>query len=380
MARDYYEVLGVAREASEGDLKKAYRQLAMQHHPDRNNGDPAAEETFKEITEAYEVLRDPEKRQRYDRYGAAGLSGAANYHHFDIAEALSVFMRDFGGGGGFDAFFGGGQRDRRARRRGQDVQLSLRLTLADVAKGTTRKVKLKTLEPCGKCQGKGTADGKEPERCATCGGAGEVQRTANSFFGQFVSVSACPACGGEGVTIRHPCPECRGDGRIRAERTLSIEVPAGVSAANYLTLRGEGAAGPRGGTRGDVIVALDIADDEHFERHGDDILYDLQLSFSQATLGGEFKVPTPDGGEAALKVPAGTQSGTVLTLRGRGLPGVSDGRKGSLHVRIHVWTPAALTPEQEALFKKLASMEADMPRDASLTRKLWEKMREALGS
>ncbi|MSR07642.1 MAG: molecular chaperone DnaJ [Gemmatimonadetes bacterium] len=381
MARDYYEVLGVERTASEAELKKAYRQLALQHHPDRNNGDKAAEEQFKELTEAYEVLRDPDKRTRYDRYGVAGVSGAgASYQHFDLSEALSVFMRDFGGMGGFDAIFGGGERSRRARSRGQDVQLSVRLTLADVAKGAKRKVKLKTLEACKTCKGKGTANGKEPERCKTCAGAGEVQRATNSFFGQFVSVAACPTCHGEGIVIHDPCTECRGDGRVRAERTLDIEVPPGVSASNYLTLRSEGAAGPRGGPKGDVIVALEIADDEHFERHGDDILTQLPLSFSEAALGGEFKVLTPDGTEAVLKVPSGTQGGAVLTLRGRGLPGLNDGRKGSLHVRVQVWTPTRLTAEQETLFRKLASMEPGMSRDDSLGRKLWERVREALGS
>src|SRR5262245_54324204 len=235
--RDFYEVLGVERGASDGELKKAYRQLALQYHPDRNNGDRTAEEQFKEITEAYEVLRDPEKRARYDRYGMAGMSGSASYHHFDLAEALSVFMRDFGGMGGFDAFFGGGDRARRARGRGQDVQMQLKLTLADVAKGVNRKVKVRTLEPCRKCGSKGTADGSEPQRCATCGGAGEVQRATNSFFGQFVSVSTCPSCGGEGVTIRKPCPECHGEGRVRGDRTIEIEVPPGVSSSNYLTLR-----------------------------------------------------------------------------------------------------------------------------------------------
>lgn len=380
MARDFYAVLGVARDASEADLKKAYRQLALQHHPDRNNGDRASEEQFKEITEAYEVLRDADKRARYDRYGVAGLSGGGGggFAHFDITEALSVFMRDFGGMGGFDAFFGGGDRGRRARRRGEDVQLSLRLTLAEVTRGVTRKIKLKTPEPCKKCHGKGTADGADPDRCATCGGAGEVQRATNSFLGQFVAVSACPACGGEGVTIRKPCSECRGDGRVRAERTIDIEVPAGVSAQNYLTLRGQGAAGPRGGPRGDVVVAIEIEEDKRFERHGDDLVYDLELSFSQAALGGEFKVPTPEGNDTTLTVPSGTQSGAVISLRGKGLPGLNDGRRGHLHVRIHVWTPARLTPEQEALFRKLSQMEPGMPR-ATAERGFWDRMREALG-
>src|SRR3989442_814732 len=218
MPRDYYDVLGVARDANDADLKKAYRRLAMEYHPDRNNGDKRSEEQFKQVSEAYEVLRDPEKRARYDRYGHAGLAGGGGggWHPFDLSEALSVFMRDFGAMGGFDGMFGGGERSRRARRRGQDVQLTLRLTLAEVAKGTIRKVKLKSLEPCERCKGRGTADGKEPERCSTCGGSGEVQRATQSFFGHFVSVSACPACGGEGTVIRKPCPDCRGDGRVRA--------------------------------------------------------------------------------------------------------------------------------------------------------------------
>jgi molecular chaperone DnaJ len=382
MARDYYEVLGVSREANETELKKAYRKLAMEFHPDRNNGDRSAEERFKEVAEAYEVLRDPEKRARYDRYGEAGLSGAssAGWHHFDLSEALSIFMRDFGGMGGLDALFGGGERARRSRMQGQDIQIVMRLTFADVAKGLTRKVKIKTLESCHRCKGQGTADGATPERCGVCGGSGEVRRATQSFFGQFLSVSPCPNCGGEGTVIRKPCPDCRGEGRVRAEKTVEIEVPAGISANNYLTLRGKGAVGVRGGPPGDLIVGIEVEEDARFERNGDDVIFDLPVSFSQAALGGQFSIPTPEGGSAPVDLRPGAQSETVITLRGKGLPNVNSGRKGDLHVRVHVWTPTQLTAEQQELFKRLASLEGKPPEVDRDGRSLWNRMKEALGS
>lgn len=380
MARDYYEVLGVPREVSEGDLKKAYRKLAMQYHPDQNNGDGAAAEKFKEVAEAYDVLRDPDKRARFDRYGMAGMSGggAAGWHHFDLSEALSIFMRDFGGMGGLDSLFGGGERGRRARMRGQDVQIVLKLTFAEVARGASRKVKLKTLDTCGKCRGRGTAGGEEPEKCGTCNGVGEVRRAAQSFFGQFVTVQPCPTCGGDGTVIRKPCTECHGEGLVRADRTVDVEVPAGIAANNYMTLRGKGAAGPRGGPAGDLLVGIEIEEDERFERNGDDVIFDLLVSFSQAALGGQFTVPTPEGGAATVEIRAGAQSGTVITLRGKGLPNVSNGRRADLHVRVHVWTPTDLTPEQQELFRRLAGMEGKPPTLGS--KGLWDRMKEALGT
>lgn len=384
MPRDYYEVLGVAHGASDGELKKAYRKLALEFHPDRNNGDRVAEERFKEITEAYEVLRDPEKRARYDRYGAAGLGGgSAGAYHFDLSEALSIFMRDFGGMGGLETLFGGGggggERRRQARQRGQDVQIVLRLSLAEVAKGVTRKVKLKTLEACGHCKGRGTADGSAPERCGVCGGSGEVRRATQSFLGQFLSVAPCPSCGGEGTVIRKPCPECRGEGRVRADKTIEVEVPSGVSSNNYLTLRGKGAAGPRGGPPGDLIVGIEVEPDPRFERNGDHVIYDLPVSFSQAALGGAFAIPTPDGGTANLDLRGGVQSGTVMTVRGKGLPNVNTGRRGDLHVRVNVWTPTDMSAEQEDLFRRLAAVEGKPPAEDGGGRRLWDRMKEALG-
>ncbi|HWZ28393.1 MAG TPA: DnaJ domain-containing protein, partial [Gemmatimonadales bacterium] len=297
MSAEFYKILGVSIDATADDVKRAYRKLAMEHHPDRNNGDKKAEEKFKEITEAYEVLRDPDLRANYDRYGEAGVKGAGGggggFHgqHVDLSEALNIFMRDFGGLGGFDAIFGGGQRTQRDRRRGQDVKVTLRLTLAEVATGTTKTVKMKTLDPCPVCAGTGARKGTKITTCRTCGGSGEVRRTAQSLFGPLVSVGACPTCDGEGTLIADPCPECRGDGRVRAEKTVQVDVPAGVADHHYLTLRGHGVPGPRNGPAGDLIAVLEIEEDPRFERHEDDLVYDQALSFSQAALGADIEVP-----------------------------------------------------------------------------------------
>lgn len=382
MARDFYDVLGVSRNASTDDIKKAYRKLAMQYHPDRNDGDKAAEEHFKEVSEAYDVLRDPEKRSTYDRFGMAGLKGGGGgfgFHPFDLSEALNMFMRDFGAMGGFDAFFGGGQRSHRTRRRGQDIRVSLKLKLAEVAHGASRKIKLTTLKQCGVCGGSGAEPGSSAGPCQTCGGVGEVRRAQHSLFGQLVSVTTCPTCEGEGSVIANPCRECAGDGRVRAQSVVEIDVPPGVSHENYLTLRGKGAAGPRNGPPGDLLVELEVEEDERFERRGDDLVFDLPVAFSQAALGAQFVIPTPYGDEK-LEVPGGTQSGTVLTLRNKGLPNVNDGRRGSLFVRIQVWTPTKLDPELRAAFERLSELEGDPPSEETLGRRIWNRMKEAFGT
>ena len=373
---DFYALLGVQRDASETDIKKAYRKLAMEYHPDRNRA-PDAEAKFKEITEAYEILRDPQKRAAYDRYGKAGVGGAGGgfgYHHVDLSEALNIFMRDFGGMGGFESIFGG--RSREDTRRGQDVRVTVKLTLAEVAAGIKKNVKLKTLERCGTCAGSGAKPGSKPTTCGTCNGSGEVRRAARSMFGQFVSVSPCPTCAGEGTVILQACEVCRGEGRVKGEKTVTVEVPAGVSSNNYLTLRGQGAVGPRNGPSGDLLVMLDIRDDERFERNGDDLIYDLSLSFSQAALGGEFAVPTPYGDEQ-IRIPAGTQPETVLRLKSRGLPVLGQAAKGDLLIRVHVWTPERLSDEQERLFRELAKLEGEPPKRSP---GFWSKLKEALGA
>ena len=374
---DFYQLLGVSRDASDAEIKKAYRKLAMEHHPDRNRS-PDAEARFKEIAEAYEVLRDPQKRAAYDRYGRAGVgagTGGFGFHHVDLSEALEIFMRDFGGLGGLESLFGGG-RPQAESRRGQDIRVTVKLTLGEVATGAKKNVRLKTLERCETCAGSGARPGTRPSPCTTCGGSGEVRRAARSMFGQFVSVSPCPTCAGEGQVIAEPCDVCRGEGRVRGDRTVTVDIPAGVSANNYVTLRGQGAAGPRNGPAGDLLVMLDIKGDERFERQGNDLVHDLPLSFSQAALGGEFEVPTPLGSER-IRVPAGTQTGTMLRLKGKGLPSIGQASVGDLLIRVHVWTPEKLSPEQERLFRQLAAVEGDPPkRDAGF----WSRLREALGA
>jgi len=374
---DFYVLLGVSRDATEVEIKKAYRKLAMEYHPDRN-GAPEAEAKFKEITEAYEILRDPQKRAAYDRYGKAGVGaggGGFGFHHVDLAEALNIFMRDFGGMGGFESIFGGG-RARTDARRGQDVRVTVKLTLAEVATGVKRTVRFKAPERCSVCEGTGAKPGTKPTTCATCGGSGEVRRAARSMFGQFVSVSPCPTCGGEGVVVLDQCDVCRGEGRVRADRTVAVEIPAGVSGNNYLTMRGQGASGPRNGPAGDLLVMLDIKDDERFERQGDDLVFDLALSFSQAALGTSVTVPTPYG-DQEVQVAAGTQPETVIRLRGRGLPVLGQTAKGDLIVRVHVWTPERLTAEQERLFRELATLEGEPPKRSP---GFWSKLKEALGA
>ena len=370
---DYYALLGVPRDASENDIKKAYRRLAMQYHPDRNP-ESGAEAKFKEITEAYEVLCHAEKRAMYDRYGKAGVGGGAagGFHHVDLSEALNIFMRDFGG---FESIFGAA-RSQADSRRGQDIRVTVKLTLAEVATGVKRTVKLKGYDRCQACEGSGAKPGTRPTACATCGGSGEVRRAARSVFGQFVSVSPCPTCAGEGSVVKETCEVCRGEGRLRADRSVVVEIPAGVSANNYLTLRGQGAAGPRNGPAGDLLVMLEIKEDDRFERNGDDLAYDMALSFSQAALGGQFIVPTPYG-EETLTVAPGTQTGSVMTIRGKGLRRLGQSVNGDLHVRMHVWTPERLSPEQELLFRELAKVEGEPPKRSS---GLWSRLKQALGA
>ena len=379
---DYYEVLGVPRNADEATLKRAYRKLAMQYHPDRNNGDRTAEAKFKELTEAYEVLRDPEKRAIYDRYGEAGLRGRAGqaqgFHAFDLSEALNIFMRDFGGFGSFDELFGGRGRGHPAERRGNDLKAAVSLTLVEVATGTKKTLKYKVLVPCETCGGTGAKAGTEPVTCRTCGGTGELRRAQRSIFGQFVSVTPCPACVGEGRVITDTCTICRGDGRVRVDRTVAVDVPPGVSSSNYITLRGQGHSGARGGPAGDLVVMLEVEEDERFQRHGDDLIYDLPMSFSQAALGAEVTVPTPYG-EESVKVPAGTQAGTVLRLKGRGLPHLGAASKGDMHIRVGIWTPDRLTPEMQRLFRELSQHEGEPPAGRA-GRSFWDRMKDALGA
>ncbi|MEX1182216.1 MAG: molecular chaperone DnaJ [Gemmatimonadota bacterium] len=381
--RDYYEVLDVDRHADADVIKRAYRRLALQHHPDRNAGSAEAENQFKELTEAYEVLKDPNKRAAYDRYGHAGIKGGAaggSYGGFSFHDALDVFMRDFGGFGVEDLFggTGRGRRGGQSVRKGADTRVTLPLTLEDVANGAQRKLNVELLDPCTLCDGSGAAEGASAVRCATCSGAGEVRRVQRSFLGQLVSVMPCPDCGGEGQRIEQPCEQCGGRGVEEASREIEVNVPAGVSTGDYITMRGQGNAGGRGGPRGDVLVVLDVQEDERFLRDGADLVYELPVTFSQAALGAELEVPTI-GGVARLKVAPGTQSGRLLRMRGKGLPQLQGTTRGDLIIRISVWTPTSLTPEHEALFRKLARAEAPAERvDDGRDRGFWNRVKEAL--
>jgi len=379
---DLYATLGVARDASDADIKQAYRKLATKWHPDRNDGAKEAEEKFKEVTEAYDVLRDPEKRAAYDRYGEAGLRGAGGrgqYQHVDLSDALNIFMRDFGGFGMGDIFGGAGQR-RGGPRRGADLRVRLPLTLEEVANGTKKTIKLNVSDPCAGCGGTGAANGAQPVRCTTCGGSGEIRRVQRSFLGQMVSVSPCPACGGEGQRIEKLCETCNGRGVQAGEKTVEVDVPAGVSSGDYLTLRGQGNAGPRGAARGDILVVMEVEDDERFIRDGNDLIYELPVTYTQAALGSDVEIPTV-GGTARVKIPAGIQSGRMLRLRGKGLPHLQGAGRGDMIIRVVVWIPDELTAEQAALLQKLAKIETKAPTKLAPDedRGFWSKVKEAFG-
>jgi molecular chaperone DnaJ len=378
---DYYERLGVARGADADAIKKAYRQLAMQYHPDRNDS-PDAEEQFKRVTEAYEVLRDPEQRQLYDRFGEAGVkrgagSGpAGGFGNFDFADAFEVFMREFGGMG-FGDIFGGRASRSRGPRRGADLKLRLKVSLEEAARGVERSVKVKVLDACSRCGGSGAEPGTAPERCATCHGAGEVRQVQRSMLGQFVSVRPCPDCGGVGERILNPCSECSGGGRVRVDRTVKLDVPAGVSTDDYLKLSGRGNAGPDGGPRGDVLVLVEVEEDRRFQRVGDDLVYNLAVTMSQAALGAEVEVPTIIDGTAKLKVPHGIQSGQALRLRGRGMPRLRATGRGDQVVRVLVWTPTDLSREERDVLEKLRDVERQPPEPDTEEPGFWERVKRA---
>jgi molecular chaperone DnaJ len=377
---DFYAVLEIARTASDDEIKTAYRKLAMRYHPDRNNGSADAEEKFKQITEAYDALRDPNKRAAYDRYGEAGLrgGGGGGFHHVDLSEALGIFMRDFGGGfGGLDELFGSA-RSGGSVRTGADVKISLELTLAEAATGVEKTVKAKLLDACDRCTGSGAEPGTSSQVCSTCAGAGEVRRAQRSFFGQFVTVAPCPTCKGEGRIVQSPCKKCRGEGRLRAEREIVVNVPAGVASNQYMTLRGVGNAGARGGPPGDVHVIFEVADDPRFERDGEDLYTEVLLTYPQLALGADINVPLVTG-EMILHVPPSTQSGQVFHLRGRGLPRVNGSGTGDLHVRVQMWTPEEIGDEERQLITRLGEIQPSVPADGR-GKGFWEKMKEVLGA
>ena len=380
--RDYYEILGVGRGASGDEIKKAYRKLAVKYHPDKNPGDKAAEESCKEATEAYEVLKDDQKRQIYENYGHDGLRGAGaggfdGFAGFDIGDALRAFMRDFGGFGFDDIFDMGGSRQRQSGpSRGKDLQVNLDLTLEEIASGVEKQLKIKRMVACDICSGSGAEPGSSTKSCPTCGGQGQVRKVSRSLFGQFVNVQACPHCSGEGRIIERACKTCAGHGLVKGQTTVKVKIPAGVSSGNYISVRGSGNYGPRGGQPGDALVVIREKEHKQFTRRGDDIICEVPLSFSQAALGAEIDVPTLDG-DSGLKIPSGTQSGKIFLLRNKGIRHLNGMRKGDQLVRVVVWTPSNLSADEKALFKKLDKSRGDKPPNAD--RSFFEKLRETLG-
>jgi molecular chaperone DnaJ len=361
--RDYYEVLGVDRNASKDDIKKAYRKLAFEYHPDKNPGDSAAEESFKEATEAYEVLNDAERRSLYDQYGHAGLSGAGagggspfggGFGGFDLSDALRAFMRDFGGfgGGGFDDLFGGSRGARAGRsQRGRDLQVKVKLTLKDVAAGTEKQIRVNKLVACETCSGSGSRSGQSAT-CDVCQGSGQVKHVQRSLLGQFINVTDCHKCGGTGSTVADPCGDCNGTGQVRGSETVKVKIPAGVSSGNYITIRGGGDRGERGGPAGDLYVIIDEEEDGVFERHGNDVLIDLPLTYTQLTLGARIEIPTIDG-TVMFKVPGGTPSHKVFRMKGKGIPRLNSYGKGDQLVRVVAWVPNKVSKKEAELLKQL---------------------------
>ena len=359
--RDYYEVLGVDRNATKDDLKKAYRKLAMQYHPDRNPDNKEAEEKFKEAAEAYEILSDDDKKARYDRFGHEGVrgSGFGSQGFSDINDIFSHFSDIFGGASIFDDFFGGGQR--RARSRGQrgvagsDLKVALKLTLEEIAEGTAKKIKIKKQVKCDECNGTGAEAGTSTKTCPVCQGTGEIKTISRSVFGQFVNITTCNNCNGEGSVVDTPCKKCLGDGRIQDDSFLSINVPAGVHEGSYMTMRNEGNAGKRGGPSGDVIVIFQEAPHEYFVREGDDIVFDLHVNFPDAALGSEVEIPTLNG-KVVLKIDPGTQPGKLLKMRHKGIKHLNHAGSGDQIVRINVDVPKKLNSKEKELLKELSGM------------------------
>jgi molecular chaperone DnaJ len=369
--RDYYEVLGVARGASAEELKKAYRKLAMQYHPDRNQGDKAAEERFKEIGEAYSVLSDPEKRQRYDAFGHAG-DQMPDFGGFSFDSAFDLFDMFFGGGGGRR-----GGRSRTGPQRGSDLRMNLEIAFEDAVHGATRTIEVPRADTCPECSGSGSEPGHTSVTCPQCNGAGQVRRAVQSIFGQVVNVSACPRCHGEGRIVEHPCQHCRGQGRVESRKTLEVQIPAGVDEDMQVRVAGEGEAGPRGGPPGDLYLAFRIKPHPHLDRRGVDVVYELPVSIPQAVLGDRITVPTVDG-EHVIDLPAGTQHGKVIKIQGIGVPHVRTGRRGDQLCVVHVVVPAHLDHKQRKLYEDLAELGGRDGRPAEVRKGFFDHLRDAL--
>lgn len=384
--RDYYEVLGVDKNASADEIKKAYRKLAVKYHPDKNPGDKEAEEKFKEAAEAYSILSDADKKARYDQFGHAGVDGAGPDFSGGFGNLNDILNDLFGGafGGGFGGFsgfgggFGGGRGGQRQQRvyRGRDIRVRVKLTLEEIAKGVEKEISIEKSVPCSECGGRGAKNSSDIKTCTACGGTGQVQRVVNSLFGQTVTYSTCQQCGGEGKVITNPCRSCGGSGLVRKRETIKVKIPAGVEAGMQLTIAGEGHAAKNNGINGDLLVVIEEQEHPDFKREGNNLYYTKIVSLPEAILGAEVEIPCLDG-PRRIKIDAGTQSGTVTRINGKGLPTVNGyGGTGDLYVKIAVWIPKKLDKEDKAVIESLRDKEAFKPNPTKEDRSFFEKLKD----
>ena len=384
--RDYYEVLGVDKNASADDIKKAYRKLAIKYHPDKNPGDKAAEERFKEAAEAYSVLSDADKKARYDQFGHAGVEGAGPDFSGGFGNLNDILNDLFGGafGGGFGGFsgfgggFGGGRGGQRQQRvyRGRDIRVRVKLTLEEIARGVEKDITIEKSVPCTECGGKGAKNSSDIKTCPACNGTGQVQRVVNSFLGQTVTYSTCQQCGGEGKIITNPCRSCGGTGLVRKRETIKVKIPAGVEAGMQLTIQGEGHAAKNNGINGDLLVVIEEQEHPNLKREGNNLYFTKIISLPDAILGAEVEVPCLDG-PYKIKVDAGTQSGTVIRLRNKGLPTVNGyGGTGDMYVKIAVWIPKKLEKDEKALVESLRGKESFKPNPTKEDRNFFDKLKD----
>ncbi|MFM6924913.1 MAG: molecular chaperone DnaJ [Ferruginibacter sp.] len=383
--RDFYEILGVSKSSSQDEIKKAYRKVAMQFHPDRNPGDKVAEEKFKEAAEAYEILSDADKRAQYDRFGhqafSPGRGGGGSYGGgMNMDDIFSQFGDIFGDESPFGSFFGGGGRrssggGRTRGTRGSNLRVKIKLNFEEIAKGAQKTIKVKKYVGCNTCGGSGAKDKNSVQNCGTCGGSGQVRRVQNTFLGQMQTVTTCPTCNGEGSTVTHKCTACKGDGRVYGEETMTIDIPAGVQEGMQLSLSGKGNAGERGGNAGDLIVLIEEEAHPQLHRDGLNVAFDLHISIPDAVFGTQVEVPTIDG-RAKIKIPAGTQSGKIFRLKGKGFPNVNSYEKGDQLIQINVWTPQHVSASEKEMLEKLQHSENFKPKPDKNDKSFFDKVRE----